>query len=794
MAAPGTPSVGSAAFGASGAFNLAAPASAGVRQYAIVTLTVSTETVTPPAGWTLRRSLALTTPNSNIPDRGNTQYVAIYEQDVPDTAAAAFTKSGTRRFAAIRISWPGVIGTPVFATPTQSSNATTHTAPSSTPPANTDTKVVAVAIIDQGPTPVTLTSPGSPWTSVVASDLPTPVGSETQSIRVIEQTIPATPSPSPVSASFTTSAVEEAFLISFVLPGDVAAEPTTLRLYMANKNADRPPVAGALPMWSGANLTAPQALTNEPTGAAAFIQLAETSAAAPYYVMISRWVSGPALTAGTLAAADCTFTMGRMESAADADFSWAAAAWVMAPDGSLKATAFQVWATAEWPVGATPTESVAGALTVLADDITAADIDAGDRVVLELGYRSANVLTASRTGTLVCGGTATPDLAPSDTGANLSRPSWVDLPVFEGLAFADPEPDTGALSGTSGVPAAALTGAASVSGTLGGTLTAPAAAAAGDVVAVGSVGGTATAPQASLAGTASATGVLTGTTPAPTITATAAVAAAGSITAIAPVPAVALAGGATATGALAATAPAPTADMTATLTTAGLLAAAAPTAIVEIGGDGAARGTLEASTPELDAAIAGAVATTGDLAAAIAGPVAELTGTATTVGQLSGASLAPGVSLIASGASSGALTSTLAGPTVELLGAVAGPGTFLATVAAPDVDLETAATVAGLLAAAAAAPIAELVGVTGNQDALLNVVVPAPAAALQGEMALAGALAAATPAVTGSFSDAPPVTYVTPLRAGSLSWAVPRLRAGVPEWISGLVAGQPTRD
>lgn len=224
MAAPGTPSVGATSSGVSATVAPGAPASAGARQYAIVTNTVSTETWSAglgPAdtGWTLRASLNLTTPNANVPDRGNTARVEVWEQDTPGTGAISWTKSGTRRFAAVRVSWPGVVGTPTFATATQSSDTTTHATPTSTPPAGTDCKVVALAVVDQGPTPVTLTAPGSPWVSVVNANLPTPQVSETQSIRLIEQEIAGSGSPSPVSAAFTTSAVEESFLVSWVLPG-----------------------------------------------------------------------------------------------------------------------------------------------------------------------------------------------------------------------------------------------------------------------------------------------------------------------------------------------------------------------------------------------------------------------------------------------------------------------------------------------------------------------------------------------------------------------------------------------
>src|SRR4051794_22058274 len=100
MTEPGTPSVGATATGAASTMTMAGPADAGAYQIAVISLTVDSETVTPPAGWTQRVNLAVAAFNGNVPDRGNTQRVLIYSQDTPDTATAVFTKTVTSSGAA----------------------------------------------------------------------------------------------------------------------------------------------------------------------------------------------------------------------------------------------------------------------------------------------------------------------------------------------------------------------------------------------------------------------------------------------------------------------------------------------------------------------------------------------------------------------------------------------------------------------------------------------------------------------------------------------------------------------
>lgn len=236
MAFPGAASVGSTSGGgAIASLNLPAPASAGNFQIAVISMTVDTETITIPQGgapladlWVLRANIQVLSSAPANPDRGNTHRVHIYQQITPDTATATFTKSGTRRCGAFRVSWPGVQNvTWLSATPTlagtgeQNVAATSHATPSITTPPSTDSKVIEIGAVDNGPSPntVTLSLPGSPWSMVANVASPSTAGAEQQLIGIIEQSIPSTAPQTAVVTTFTTSGPEDMALIPLILHG-----------------------------------------------------------------------------------------------------------------------------------------------------------------------------------------------------------------------------------------------------------------------------------------------------------------------------------------------------------------------------------------------------------------------------------------------------------------------------------------------------------------------------------------------------------------------------------------------
>lgn len=230
MAFPGAASVGAVSQAQATTLAVAGPASAGNYQIAILACSTGSETLTVPTGWTLRADLTITSPTS--PDRGGTGKCWVLTQDTPSTASQTFTKSGTRRLVGQRISWSSVTSA-VYPSTTATSAATasnavaTHTTAALTPAANTDTKLVGICVVDLGPAAlVTLTPPGSPNVTVTNTVTPSPAASESEIIAVSERSVAGAASPTAQTMAFTTSDVEEAFLLPILLNGTASAAPT----------------------------------------------------------------------------------------------------------------------------------------------------------------------------------------------------------------------------------------------------------------------------------------------------------------------------------------------------------------------------------------------------------------------------------------------------------------------------------------------------------------------------------------------------------------------------------------
>lgn len=225
----------------------------------------------------------------------------------------------------------------------------------------------------------------------------------------------------------------------------------TLRLYMTSTDLDSSvPTPVMAPYWDLTSAVAQDELhqlSSVPEGVAEFRGITEATADSPLFVMIGQWVTGPAQSSGTLLSADVGFVMARGQSSADADCVWAFGVRVITPEGTIRGEHFGVFFSTEWPVIADATECVGASATVSPTNIDPVAVQVGDRVMLEIGYRTTNVLTTEQTGTIVFGGTSTPDLAAGDAGGSLSRPSWIDLPITSGLSFANevaPIPPAGA--------------------------------------------------------------------------------------------------------------------------------------------------------------------------------------------------------------------------------------------------------------------------------------------------------------------------------------------------------------
>lgn len=213
----------------------------------------------------------------------------------------------------------------------------------------------------------------------------------------------------------------------------------TLRLYMtATDLSGSVSVPAMASYWNLGDTVAQDdchQLSSVPEGVAEFRAATEVTASQPTFVLMGRWVTGPAQVAGTLLQDDVQVVMARGQSSADSDFVWSVGVRVITPAGTVRGEHFGVYFTFEWPVVADATECVAASLTASPTNITSVDVEVGDRVVVEIGYRTTNTLTTAQTGYIVFGGQGTPDLASGDAGGALNRPSWIDLPITEGLSF-----------------------------------------------------------------------------------------------------------------------------------------------------------------------------------------------------------------------------------------------------------------------------------------------------------------------------------------------------------------------
>jgi hypothetical protein len=130
------------------------------------------------------------------------------------------------------------------------------------------------------------------------------------------------------------------------------------------------------------------------------VSVAEATATNPYDVLLYRGV-GPKMRAQSLAGT-LNVVIGLAEANADADFNLHLHVFVTAGDtdtvrGTLISDFVEAAGVKEWPTTA------AGVTLSAAQAITSLSISAGDRLVVEIGYRSRNSHTTSRAGTLSYG-------------------------------------------------------------------------------------------------------------------------------------------------------------------------------------------------------------------------------------------------------------------------------------------------------------------------------------------------------------------------------------------------------
>ncbi len=180
--------------------------------------------------------------------------------------------------------------------------------------------------------------------------------------------------------------------------------------------------------WTTSSATLAQALGPRPAGATTTAGVAVGSTTANRDILVGRWISGAAVAAGTISGT-LSWVIGVLESNANLNAFFKLHVFVTVGDSdTVRGTLLSnnVGAT-EWPT--TYTGRTEGAKTV-----TNVAISAGDRIVVEVGYRASSSNT-TYTGTVRYGGTSTTDLQSG--GTSTADPPWVELSGAEGL-FARP--------------------------------------------------------------------------------------------------------------------------------------------------------------------------------------------------------------------------------------------------------------------------------------------------------------------------------------------------------------------
>lgn len=195
---------------------------------------------------------------------------------------------------------------------------------------------------------------------------------------------------------------------------------TIVTFYLSNSAAGYTPTT-----FKGTWNDTTQAVTNtkklslSPTGSSTSPSLAETSTSPTFQICLARWVSDP-LYEGTISGL-FNFIIKTQESAADADMCTVLHVWVTTGDSDTnRGTLISnfVDTTKEWS-----TTSTATALSS-AQTMSSVNIQAGDRVVVEMGYRAQNSTATSKTGTINIGNTI-PVSGEGDTTA--SRAGYITM-------------------------------------------------------------------------------------------------------------------------------------------------------------------------------------------------------------------------------------------------------------------------------------------------------------------------------------------------------------------------------
>jgi hypothetical protein len=177
--------------------------------------------------------------------------------------------------------------------------------------------------------------------------------------------------------------------------------------------------------WTDATSTTTGLLGRQPAGASTTVVASET-ATTTTNVLQGRWISGPARHSRTLSGT-VSWVMGRLQSASAATMVARVHIFVTAGDtDTVRGTLLADY------TGSTPLPTTAAGSAVTGQALTPVAVQAGDRLVVEVGYQAQNTVATSYSGTLYYGATGTTDLANGSTAVT-TNPGWVDFSHTDGL-------------------------------------------------------------------------------------------------------------------------------------------------------------------------------------------------------------------------------------------------------------------------------------------------------------------------------------------------------------------------
>ncbi|MFE2539047.1 hypothetical protein [Actinacidiphila glaucinigra] len=196
------------------------------------------------------------------------------------------------------------------------------------------------------------------------------------------------------------------------------------RFWLTNTSAQYTPTTKR-GTWNDTTISTGKLLGRKPQGSSATAVISETSLST-YNVMQGRWISPPAVKAGTLSGTVAWVT-GRSQSNAAAAMVVRAHMFVTAGDtDTLRGTLLSNY------TGSTVFSTTGQGAGTLGTAITSVALQVGDRIVVEFGYQAQNTVSTSYGSTLWCGGTNATDLTIGATTVT-TTPGWVEFSGADGL-------------------------------------------------------------------------------------------------------------------------------------------------------------------------------------------------------------------------------------------------------------------------------------------------------------------------------------------------------------------------